>query len=147
MIAHSKILTFALFSFIIITMKYAIVGSRKWCDQSAVYNCVKSLPNGSVVVSGGCVGVDTWAEDAAIKLGIKTIIFKPDLSNCKMRHEFTKAYHARNKLIAQECDILLAFVSHDRKGGTENTIKHTEKLNKKIILYHPESSHRPTPQV
>jgi len=39
---------------------------------------------------------------------------------------------ARNTLIANNCDILIACVSPDRTGGTEDTIKKTK--NKKIFL-------------
>jgi hypothetical protein len=34
----------------------------------------------------------------------------------------------------EDDDYFLACVSHDRKGGTENTLKYAEKENKKIIL-------------
>lgn len=115
-------------------MKYGIVGSRKRTNEHAVRDFVSTLALRDTVVSGGCVGVDTWAVDQAEKIGIKTKIFWPDLKNCKKRFEFVEAYYARNKLIAEECDILVAFVSSDRKGGTENTIKHAEKAGKKIIL-------------
>lgn len=115
-------------------MKYGIVGSRRWVNAEEVFRFVKSLPPESIIVSGGCKGVDTWAEKTAISIGLKTIVFKPELSNCKMRYEFTKAYYARNELIAKECDVLVAFVAKDRKGGTENTIKHAQVLGKEIII-------------
>jgi len=35
--------------------------------------------------------------------------------------------YARNKLIARDADILIAVVAADRKGGTEDTIKHFRK--------------------
>ncbi len=45
-----------------------------------------------------------------------------------------KAYYARNKKIAENVDVLYAFVAPDRKGGTENTIGYAEKLGKEIHI-------------
>jgi predicted Rossmann fold nucleotide-binding protein DprA/Smf involved in DNA uptake len=49
-------------------------------------------------------------------------------------HEQVKAFYARNRLIAEDADILLAMAAPDRKGGTENALKHAIELNKIIIL-------------
>ena len=111
-------------------MKYEIVGSRKRLDKHSVINFVKSLKNDDIVISGGCQGVDTWAEETAKSLGIKTIIYKPDLENIKNKGDMIQRYYDRNKRIAQESDILIAFVSLDRKDGTENTIKYVKELGK-----------------
>lgn len=40
----------------------------------------------------------------------------------------------RNTDIAEDCDILIATPSEDRTGGTEDTIKKVEKLQKPIYL-------------
>jgi predicted Rossmann fold nucleotide-binding protein DprA/Smf involved in DNA uptake len=45
-----------------------------------------------------------------------------------------KEYYRRNKLIAEESDILIALVAKDRKGGTEHTIKEMLKLNKQVVI-------------
>jgi len=115
-------------------IKYGIVGSRSRTDKEVVTAFVRSLPAGSIVISGGCHGVDTWAEKAAQSVGIETRIFLPDKAGCGHRWEFTKAFHARNQLIAEECDILVAFVSKDRKGGTEDTVKRADKLGREIWI-------------
>ena len=114
-------------------MKYAIVGSRKRNDEEIIREFVRNLPCDSIIVSGGCRGVDTWAIDEAEKCGLETIVFLPDLSGCKKRFEFAKAYYSRNQQIAEFCDILVAFVSADRKGGTEDTIKKAARLNRKVM--------------
>ena len=85
-------------------------------------------------MSGGCEGVDTWAEQRAKDRGMKTIIFKPNLSNIKNKADMVKRYYSRNKKIAEECDLLIAFVSSDRTGGTENTIEYARELKKSIII-------------
>lgn len=115
-------------------MKYGIVGSRKRTDKAEVINFIKTLNPEDIIISGGCKGVDLWAELAAKQRNLKTIIYLPDLKNCSKKYEYIKAYYARNKQIAETCDILVAFVDPSRKGGTENTIKYAQKANKKIIL-------------
>jgi hypothetical protein len=40
----------------------------------------------------------------------------------------------RNSRIADDCDVLLALVAKDRKGGTEDTVKKARAHGKKVIL-------------
>jgi len=115
-------------------LKYGIVGSRRRKDRKNIEKAVNCLPQGSTVVSGGCRGVDTWAEQAAKKKGLEVQIFKPDFTGCRSYWDRVNAYYSRNKRIAELSDIIIAFVSDDRKGGTENTIKHARKLGKEIII-------------
>jgi len=115
-------------------MKYGIVGSRSRTDRESVISFIDTLTSADTVISGGCRGVDTWAAIAAKLRDIPVVIFRPDFSGCKNKWEVTDAYYARNKQIAEACDILVAFVSSNRMGGTENTIKHAKKLGKQIIL-------------
>jgi len=115
-------------------MKYGIVGSRSRQDRGSVISFIDTLTPADTVISGGCRGVDTWAEEAAKSRGIPVVSYHADLTGCKNRWQITDAYYARNKQIAEACDILVAFVASDRKGGTENTIKYAKKLGKKIIL-------------
>ncbi|MAE81809.1 MAG: hypothetical protein CMB80_03655 [Flammeovirgaceae bacterium] len=116
-------------------MKIGIVGSRRRHCKDLVEALVAEFPQGTVVVSGGCRGVDSWAAEAAAKRGLGVIVYAPDLpSGNSPRWEFTKAYFARNKLIAENSDVLYAFVSPDRKGGTENTIKHAKELGRRIYI-------------
>ena len=92
-----------------------------------------------IIVSGGCpTGADKFAEDLQKELGLpKPIIYYPDKSQLKSqaRYEWRKICYARNTLIAQDADILLACVAPDRKGGTEDTIKKYKAFGKdKLIL-------------
>ena len=123
-------------------VKIAIVGSRRRKDEDNVREIVRKLyrryKDRLVIVSGGCLGVDSWAEDEARKLGIpdnRIRIFQPDLRFVKTYHEAVKAYYERNKLIAEfATGGIVAFVAEDRKGGTENTIKHARKLKRSISI-------------
>jgi predicted Rossmann fold nucleotide-binding protein DprA/Smf involved in DNA uptake len=110
-------------------MNVGIVGSRRWKSRSAVESLVKTLPADTTVVSGGARGVDSWAAEFARKRGLKVVEFLPDLpSNGNPRWKYTKAYHARNRQIAEHSEVVYAFVAPDRKGGTENTIKYAKEL-------------------
>lgn len=114
--------------------KIGIVGSRRRKDKQSVTDLVNRLSLNNIVISGGCRGVDTWAEEAAVSRGMRVMVFKPDLSGCVYKWQYTERYYERNQKIAEECDILIAFVSPDRKGGTENTIKAAQRLGKEIVI-------------
>jgi len=116
-------------------MKVGIVGSRRRKDYWKIRELVESFPRDTVVVSGGCKGPDKWATEHAKLQGLKIVEYFPDLPKSgSPRYEFTKAYYARNKKIAENVDVLYAFVSPDRKGGTENTIGYAEELKKEIHI-------------
>tara|TARA_Y100000310_G_C20226768_1_gene598328 strand:- start:247 stop:606 length:360 start_codon:yes stop_codon:yes gene_type:complete len=114
-------------------MRIGIVGSRRWHDRKAVEELVNVLPLNCTIVSGGCDGVDTWAKEAADMREMDVIEYLPNLPPDGSPHwEFTKAYHARNRQIAENIDVLYAFVAEDRRGGTENTIKHALALDVRV---------------
>jgi len=117
-------------------MRVAIVGSRKFQNREKVIELVNSLPQETVIVSGGCHGPDKWAEDAARKRGMDVDIYLPDLPKKNAPwYDFTKAYYARNMKIAQNSDAMHAFVTPDRTGGTENAIKYAKQLNKNVTVH------------
>ena len=116
-------------------LRVGVVGSRRRKDLDAVFRLVESLPKDSVVVSGGCWGPDTWAVNWAKKLGIPYEEYLPDMPpHGSSPWEFTKAYYARNRKLAENVDILYAFVASDRKGGTENTIRHAENFGVEVVI-------------
>lgn len=113
--------------------RIGIVGSRRWSDRRAVEELIKQFPAGTVVVSGGCRGVDTWAIEIAQDCSLKTCVYPPALPPAgSAKWEFTKAYYERNRKIAEDVDVLFAFVAPDRRGGTENTIQHAMKLGVRV---------------
>ena len=93
-----------------------------------MYDLVDSLDDDDVVISGGCDGVDTWAENRAKDRGLETDIYLPDFSGCSEYYDYCNAYYERNRKIVENSDVIYAFVSEDRTGGTENTIKHAKEL-------------------
>ena len=114
--------------------KIAVVGSRRRLDKEKVYALIESLNKTDTVISGGCEGVDTWAIEKAQELGLNYQVITPSLRGLTDYFEICEAYYRRNKFIADNCDIMYAFVAKDRKGGTENSIKWAKQLKKKVII-------------
>lgn len=111
-----------------------IVGARSrnnatdYIDLIKVFNTV--FEEGDTLVSGGCPkGGDRFAERIAKKKGISIKIHKPDWDKHGRGAGFV-----RNTLIAEDCDVLIAVVATDRKGGTEDTIKKVFKMGKPVFL-------------
>lgn len=85
---------------------------------------------GDVLVSGGCPkGADNFAEVLANVRGLTITIHKPDWNGTAKK----AAGFVRNTLIAKQCDVLIALVASDRKGGTEDTVKKVLAMGKKVV--------------
>lgn len=85
---------------------------------------------GDTLVSGGCpLGADHMAEIFAKEYGIPIKIHYAEWDKYGRGAGFQ-----RNKYIAEDADVLIACVSPDRKGGTEDTIKKSLALHKTIFL-------------
>jgi predicted Rossmann fold nucleotide-binding protein DprA/Smf involved in DNA uptake len=104
-----------------------IVGSRQRQDRESVRKLVNSLPTDIVVVSGRAPGPDLWAEQAANARGLQTLIFPPDFAGAITGGQRTRRYHRRNQMIIDTVDELFAFVSLERTGGTEDTIRRAQR--------------------
>jgi len=122
-----------------------IVGSRRRDEAIDLELLIKAFFEiyvpGDKIISGGCKqGGDKFAEWIAAKLNLTEengglIIHRPkELPKGSQYLDYVNANYARNTLIAEDCDVLLALVARDRKGGTENTIKTATKLGREIIL-------------
>jgi len=126
--------------------KIGIVGSRRR-NSKEDYEALKRVfldiyKEGDEIVSGGCpLGADHMAEILSKEYNIPIKIHYPNKSKLdpeKLKKNAKWAYaeinFARNTLISQDSDILICVVASDRKGGTEDTIKKAEKMNKTIVL-------------
>lgn len=113
-------------------MKLAIVGTRnpgvsykEW--ESLLLSKVETL-DVSLIVSGGAMGIDAFAERWAESNSINTKIFKPDYKS------YGKAAPlVRNKKIVEECDKVVAFPSEESRG-TYHTLDYARKLRKRITI-------------
>ena len=125
--------------------KIIIIGSRRRDSQEdleQVWNEFRKwYEDGDIIVSGGCPkGGDRFAEVIASKLGLtedngQLIIHLPKKPpRNSPRYEWAKCMYERNTVVAREADpstIVIACVSPDRQGGTEDTIR---KIQRRKIL-------------
>ena len=112
-----------------------IVGTRRRDTANDKLACLVAFDKvyeiGDSIVSGGCPkGGDSFAEWIAKARGLTITIHYPNWNGPAKR----AAGFVRNTKIAEDCDILLALVAEDRKGGTEDTIKKCIKLGKQVVL-------------
>lgn len=106
--------------------RVAIVGSRDWPDPERVRAYVRSLPPGTVVVSGGAKGVDTWAVDEACLCGL-------ECHGCPAEWEAhgRAAGPIRNSVIVANCDRVVAFWYGDSRG-TADTVRKARRAGKPV---------------
>ena len=117
-------------------MNLAIVGSRSFPQLKLLEWYVSDLPHGLTILSGGARGVDQAAAEYARRRGLKVVEYLPDLAECKERHEYTKAYHARNERLVADADLVVAFTEKDY-GGTWDTIRRAQKAGKPLKIVKP----------
>ena len=84
------------------------------------------------MITGGARGPDQWAEEAARSRGLAVVVYKPDLEGVRARWEAADRHYARNQLIVDETDRIIAFVAPDRRGGTEDTIRRAVRVGKPV---------------
>jgi len=118
----------------------AIIGTHKRDteqDFEVVWEEFKRwYDDGDKIVSGGCKqGGDRFAEIIASRLQMteengQLIIHRPKPVPSDSPHfAYAKANYERNTLVARDADMLIACVSPDRKGGTEDTIHKWLRFN------------------
>ena len=105
-------------------VRVAIVGSRNYKDLSEVREYVLSLPQGTVIITGGANGVDSVAAAAAEDAGLKVVVHAAEWAL------YGKAAGPiRNRKIVEDCDKLVAFWD-DESPGTKNSISLASKAGK-----------------
>jgi hypothetical protein len=112
-------------------MRIAIVGSRGYPDLDEVRAFVRSLPSGTVVVSGGAHGVDAVAENEARKCGLTVDIYLADWKN-----RGGAAGFLRNHTIVENADEVVAFWDGVSRG-TSHTIAIARRKGKPVTIHQP----------
>ncbi len=107
-----------------LAQRIAIVGSRAYPEPSAVQRFVSELPAGTVVVSGGASGVDTWAEEAAYDRDLQTVVFPADWE----RHG-RAAGPIRNAQVVDFADEVVAFWDGASRGTLNTVVQAVRKGN------------------
>lgn len=120
----------------------AIVGSRRFPHKHWIDKCVDSLNPGTIVVSGGARGVDSWVEERAKQR--KDIYFKGfNVENFEWSILGKVAGFARNYAMLtwvrwhDGCAIIFALKTDidAKKGGSYDDIRVCEKLGIPYTLY------------
>jgi predicted Rossmann fold nucleotide-binding protein DprA/Smf involved in DNA uptake len=110
-----------------------IVGNRYGWKLSEVMEKISEtnlVTKDDAIVSGGAMGVDTFAQIYAKKNGIPILICYPDPNKLS-----PQKFYERNATIARLSDILIAFNLQNARTGTYNTIMQARKLGKKVIIF------------
>ena len=107
-------------------MKVAIVGSREGFDYQAVADYVRALPPGTVIVSGGARGVDSYARQAATFFNLFYIECPADWDALGR-----SAGYLRNQEIVRYADKVVAFwdgTSRGTKHSIDLALRHRKPL-------------------
>ena len=107
-------------------MKIAIVGARAFSNPEKVKAFVRGMPAHWEIVSGGCAGVDTWAQEACEEQHRNFTVFYAD-----WKVVGKAAGRMRNSEIAQYCDAAVGFTEGPSKG-TVDTIKKVASLRRPV---------------
>jgi hypothetical protein len=103
-----------------VAAKVAVVGSRDYPRPEDVDRFVGRFAIGTVVVSGGARGVDTWAAQAAERRGLpKALELKPDYA----RHGRFLAPILRNTAIVETADYVVGFWTGQSMGTLDALVK------------------------
>ena len=110
------------------------------------------------------LGIDQWAANICIKLGIPFTAAIPFLGQEKAWPESSqKTYHLllkksssqvivceggyaankmqiRNEWMVNHCNVLIAVYNGDKTGGTANCVAYAKSINKEIIFINPRLS-------
>lgn len=110
-------------------LKIGIIGSRTYPHKDLVERLVQGLPNDWTVISGGARGPDTWAVAQAKALGMNYKEYLADWNGPLGKG----AGFARNTTIAQDSDIIVAFMEKPT-NGTMDTVQKAVQLGKIVYI-------------
>jgi hypothetical protein len=109
--------------------RVAVVGSRVGVPKEKVFEILDKMKDEiGTIVSGGAAGVDTFAEEWAVKNSIVITHHKPDYSSYGRA-----APLLRNWYIAADCDMMIAFPG-PTAPGTRHAIGCAKKIGKPVTV-------------
>ena len=111
-------------------MIIGVVGNRVGWTYEFVSKKLEELgvEQSDIIVSGGAMGVDTFAQQYAMEIGAEIQIIYP-----RWKLYGRSAGFIRNEIIAIRCEKLIAF-NKEENSGTANTIKQAKKFGKEVII-------------
>lgn len=107
----------------------AIIGSRDYSYPERVVAYVNSLPDDTVVISGGARGVDRIAAQAARARGLEVIEIP-----AQWVIYGRGAGMIRNREVVNRADTIVAFWD-GKSPGTRHAIAYAHKMKKGITVY------------
>lgn len=118
-------------------MRLAIVGSVSLAGSAKAYDIIRDVilhEQPTLVVSGGAAGIDSMAAETARTFDIPVQEYRPKKQ--AWLKDSPDGFHARNKLIAENCDVLVRIVASDSKTyGSGWTRDYAKKLGKRVCEY------------
>ena len=127
-------------------MKIAIVGSRNFDDYNLLKSILKTYQQeATLIISGGAKGADQLAEQWSLEfLNELPAVIRPDWKDISHTDAIIKEdgkgnkYDAlaglrRNKLIAQQADLIIAFWDGQSKG-TKQIILYGQQIGKNVEI-------------
>ena len=111
-------------------MRTIVAGSRNITDYSILLDAIKKLSwKPTMIISGGCRGIDRFGEIWAVNNNISYDVFPPDWDRYGK-----KAGYLRNVEMSKHADALLAIWDGESKG-TKHMIDIATKANLKVYIY------------
>ena len=109
-------------------MKLLVTGSRGWTDKEKIFDWFNQYEGDiDLIIHGGAKGVDTFAEEYAIKNNINSRIVRPVKSHIPVY------YLHRNAEMIGMCDEVVAFWDGESRG-TKFTIDYARARGKKVTV-------------
>lgn len=96
-----------------------ITGSREWTDQDAIFDAIVRAARAAldfeiVVIHGAARGADTYAGEAASRLGFKVETYPADWDNFGRKAGFLR----NARMVKLGADVCLAFILNESPGAS-----------------------------
>ena len=113
-------------------MKVLVCGDRNWTDKEKIWWALYGFPKDTVIVTGGCRGTDTLADEVGQEFGLKVNIYLADWKGLGKA-----AGPVRNQTMLEEDrpDLVIAFHSDIKKSkGTKDMAGRAKKAGIPVVV-------------
>ena len=140
-------------------MDVGFTGTRKGLSEKQRKTLISQIEtfkeNESILgYHGDCIGADAEFHEILVNFGFHIVIYPPFKDDFRAFCDTgtfiikePKSYFERNRLIVNDCDLLIAcpFMENETdlenyKGGTQYTIEYALTRNKKVIIIYRDGS-------
>jgi hypothetical protein len=120
-------------------VRVVVCGSRDWRDAEAIKDRLRSLPRGTVIISGGARGADRLAATVARGMGFEVKEYIPNW-RVDGRYDPRAGFKRNIVMLEQEPGLVLAFWD-GRSTGTKHTITEALARNIHVEIIYPRTDH------